>query len=570
MAARRNRRKSTSAPAPTPKPTTPPPGPRPPRPSRDKISFNEGKVLLHLAKTTYTTMIQVIAEAVQNALDADATNIWIAVDEGKRTIVIADDGSGVTIERFGEALRSIGQGVKPSDKLGRFGLGLISPLDKCTHYTFTSRVPGERTGNVWTFRKSDIEVQDSRLTISRAEVKWTVAYNSVMRIFGYTRDTQTAGMTPARIAEFVRDKLGPNMRKRGVTCTLNFKAPDGTTSVLEIKPTDFNGEAFEVVTYTEPDAGDVEFELYRSPKTSKGRRGAVVFSEMDALYPITWPEFKRQAGGLLSEEVRTAFSSGYFEGVIRAKKVELHPNRKKFMPGDQVLGLCIAIELWFEEVGRALYLDEQVREQETRFQRLGVQTLEQFKDLLNDPMFSHLKKVLQALQVGSVSTGHAEVGEGKESPQGGIRSGQGGAGKPRAVGTGESRKPTDTESKGPERPGDTPGVSYGPEGRNRKMVRDNSTGIGIIHEVLPGSDRLWEIDVTSAMIYINVRHPVFLLVEHADTYILQLQEWIIIQALSLLQFPEESRSLLHDYSDSHAREMVVISIIGSRNRRKIN
>ena len=97
MAARRNRRKSTSAPAPTPKPTTPPPGPRPPRPSRDKISFNEGKVLLHLAKTTYTTMIQVIAEAVQNALDADATNIWIAVDEGKRTIVIADDGSGVTI-----------------------------------------------------------------------------------------------------------------------------------------------------------------------------------------------------------------------------------------------------------------------------------------------------------------------------------------------------------------------------------------------------------------------------------------------------------------------------------------
>lgn len=566
MSSRRPRRKPTSTSA-SQKSTTP--KSKPVSNQHDRIGINEGKILLHLAKTVYTTMIQVIAEAVQNGLDADATNIWIAVDESKRTIVIADNGNGVTHERFALALRSVGQGVKGPESLGRFGLGLISPLDKCTYYTFTSREPAATTGNQWTFRKSDIEKQSQNLTIPRIEVKWTETFNSVMRIHNYTSDTQTASMTPQKVAEFVQTKLGPTMRKRGVTCKLHFIAPDGKRSELEIKPTEFLGEPFKVCTYNEPDAGAVEFELFRAPKTTQGRKGSVIFSEMDALFPITWIELQRQTKEFLSSEVREAFNSGYFEGIIRAKGIELHPNRKKFMLTDALIGLCIAIELWYEEVGRALYTDERVREQETRFQRLGVQTLEHFKDLINDPNFSHLKRILHALQMGSVSHGHAEVGEGKQSPQGGLRAGQGGANKPKGIGEGDKRKPIDPKDKGPERTGDTPNVSYGPDGNNRKMVRDNSTGIGIIHETMPGSDRLWEIDVESAMIYINVRHPVFVMVERADTFILQLQEWIIIQALSLLQFPEEARTLLHDFSDSHARELVVVSIIGSSKRRKV-
>lgn len=542
----------------------------PVEPRSYQVSFNEGKVLAHLAKTTYTTLTQAIAEAVQNGLDAEATNIWIAVDEAKRTISIGDNGAGVTAERFGEALRSVGHGIKDPGSLGRFGLGLISPLDKCAYFTFSSRVNQAASGLRWTFRMSEIEAQSENVQIPCANIRWgkNDPWSTVVRIHQYTKDTQTAGMTAERIVEFVQAKLGPAMRKRGVTCTVYFKNKHGESTTLEVKPTEFRGEPFKVFIYEEPDAGVVEFELYRAPKTSQGRKGQIMFSELEALYPITWSEFRNQARNWLSEDVRAAFNSGYFEGIIRAKNVELHPDRRKFVWGDAVVGMCIAIEQWYKDVGVDLYTDERVLEREKRYQRLGAQTMERLKELLNLEGFDHLRNVLQALREGTVASGHAEVESGKETERPGLRAGQGGTGKPRTPNPNPTPRPTKDTEKGPERPGDIPNVSYGPDGQHRNIVRDNSTGIGIIHETLPGSDRLWEIDVKSAMIYINVRHPVFLLVEHADTYILQLQEWIIIQALTMLQFPDEARLLIHDFSDAHAREYVQVSVLGAGKRRR--
>ncbi len=540
-----------------------------PAPIRHRLDVNMGKVILHLAKSTYTTLIAVIVEAVQNALDAKATDIWIAVDERKRIIVVADNGEGVTPEKFTQALLSIGQGIKQPGSLGRFGLGLISPLDKCEYFTFSSREPGATTGYRWTFKAKDIEKMASEPEIPCAKAKWDdlMQYNTAVRINHYTTDTQTAAMTAERIGAQVQAKLGPAMRKLGVTCHLEFADTEGMRTTRVIEPHSFSGEPFEVQTYTEPDAGDVEFELYRAPKTTSGRKGTVMFSEMESLYPITLSEFLRQASDWLSEDVKKALKSGYFEGIIRAKNVELHPNRKKFVWNDAVVGLCIAIEQWYKDIGHELYTDERVQEQEIRLQRLGVQTLERLKELLKLEESEHLRRIIESLHVGTIGSGHTELeGEG-ETEQPGLRSGQGGAGKKRNRDGSTTPRPTGGRRQ-PERTGDKPGVSYGPEGQRRKVVHDSSTGISICHEILPGSDRLWEIDDTTATIYINVRHPVFLLVEHADTYILQLQEWIVLQALSMLMFPVESRELLHDYSDSYAREYVTVSILGSRQRRR--
>ncbi len=539
-------------------------------PSSDAVSFNQGKVIMHLARTTYTTLIQVIAEAVQNALDAHASYIWIVVDERKRSIVVADNGAGVTPQQFAEALRSIGQGVKDPGSIGRFGLGLISPLDKCERFTFTSREPGKPTGHSWRFKASTMEVMSSNLSIPRSQVQWKTddEFNTIMRIFDYTLDTQTASMTAGRVEEFVQSKLGPMLRKQNVTCKLLFRAEDGSEVTKEIKPTDFTGEPFAVYTYQDDDAGEIEFELYRAPRTTQGRQGVVMFSEMDSLYPITWPEFRRQAGSWLSDDTRKALGSGFFQGIIRAKKVELHPNRKKFVWNDAAKSLAMVVEEWYHEVGRQLYTDERVQEQETRLQRLGVQTLDRLKDLLKLDDSEHWRKIIESLREGTIGSGHADLPDEGETPEKGIREGQGGAGKPRHTKDPSEQEPRKRGPKGPERPGDKPGVSWGPEGQHRKRVHDSSTGISICHETLPGSDRLWEIEVESATIFINVRHPVFLMVEHADTFILQLQEWIILQAISLLVFPEDSRELLHDYSDTYAREYVTLSILGSMKRRR--
>ena len=82
---------------------------------------------MHVAKS-YPYLLDVILETIQNAIDSGATRIAIAVDQKKRSVDIVDNGVGATKSKFEEALQSVCQTMKMRDKLGQFGIGLISPL----------------------------------------------------------------------------------------------------------------------------------------------------------------------------------------------------------------------------------------------------------------------------------------------------------------------------------------------------------------------------------------------------------------------------------------------------------
>src|SRR3989344_3717360 len=105
-----------------------------------QIKFNQGRALLHLAGM-YPTLLEVILELVQNALDKDvnATRIWIAINYQTRYLSVRDNGAGSSINRFNLALASVAEpGRKGEGSLGQFGIGLISPLGKCNRFTFIS------------------------------------------------------------------------------------------------------------------------------------------------------------------------------------------------------------------------------------------------------------------------------------------------------------------------------------------------------------------------------------------------------------------------------------------------
>ena len=53
-------------------------------------------VLNHLGRQLYRNFITVIGEAISNAWDADATNVWINIDHSQGTMKIRDDGIGMT------------------------------------------------------------------------------------------------------------------------------------------------------------------------------------------------------------------------------------------------------------------------------------------------------------------------------------------------------------------------------------------------------------------------------------------------------------------------------------------
>ncbi|MBS3954769.1 MAG: ATP-binding protein [Methylomicrobium sp.] len=94
-------------------------------------------VLNHLGRNLYRSFMTVLGEAISNAWDADAENVWIYIDKEDNTLIVKDDGIGMTAEDFQDKFLKIGyskrkDGSKSKGKkrpfIGRKGIGKIALL----------------------------------------------------------------------------------------------------------------------------------------------------------------------------------------------------------------------------------------------------------------------------------------------------------------------------------------------------------------------------------------------------------------------------------------------------------
>lgn len=95
-------------------------------------------VLEHLGVGLYSNVPAVLSEAVANAWDADAENVYINIDPDKGEIVICDDGIGMTANDINEKYLKVGykkrerepnRGITPQFRrppMGRKGIGKLS------------------------------------------------------------------------------------------------------------------------------------------------------------------------------------------------------------------------------------------------------------------------------------------------------------------------------------------------------------------------------------------------------------------------------------------------------------
>src|SRR5437762_1001324 len=98
------------------------------------VGFHMGSTMLHLSGK-YPTLLEVLLETIQNCIDKNSRDIWVTINQKSRNLTIRDDGDGVSGEEFNKALDQIGMTMKKESALGRFGLGLVSPVGKCEKFT---------------------------------------------------------------------------------------------------------------------------------------------------------------------------------------------------------------------------------------------------------------------------------------------------------------------------------------------------------------------------------------------------------------------------------------------------
>ena len=104
----------------------------------DNFNFNISlSVLNHLGRNLYRNFITVLGEAISNSWDADANNVWIYIDKESDSLVIKDDGLGMTSLDFQNKFLKIGYSKRKGGEtttlsgrpfIGRKGIGKLALL----------------------------------------------------------------------------------------------------------------------------------------------------------------------------------------------------------------------------------------------------------------------------------------------------------------------------------------------------------------------------------------------------------------------------------------------------------
>jgi hypothetical protein len=115
-------------------------------------------VLNHLGRNLYRSFGTVLGEAISNAWDAEAKNVWIYIDRENSTLLIKDDGVGMTADdfqqkflRIGYTKRRDGQTTTSSGRpyIGRKGIGKLALLSCADKIAVISKVQsGQYIGGV--------------------------------------------------------------------------------------------------------------------------------------------------------------------------------------------------------------------------------------------------------------------------------------------------------------------------------------------------------------------------------------------------------------------------------------
>jgi hypothetical protein len=108
-------------------------------------------VLNHLGRNLYRNFVTVLGEAISNAWDADAQNVWISFDKAENVFFVKDDGLGMDADDFqnkflkiGYSKRQDGQSNTGSGRpyIGAKGIGKLALLSCAKRITVFSKKAG--------------------------------------------------------------------------------------------------------------------------------------------------------------------------------------------------------------------------------------------------------------------------------------------------------------------------------------------------------------------------------------------------------------------------------------------
>lgn len=529
------------------------------------VNHHQGRALLLIGEM-YPTVPLALFEAVQNALDGNASRIEVDVNLKACTVAIRDNGDGVTRSGLKDALSSVLVSSKTEKgKLGQFGMGLLALLGKCEYFTFTSCHKSSATDySRWTFETESIRAMSDTVTIPVSEVndlicnskgksnqpsKKAVWWRTEVSGFNISPDKLVGGVDADDVRDGIISRFSLKMLENDASIRIRVTSKKGGTIVHDnVKARLFCGKALEARTYRGEKAGITSFELYMAPRSTRNagaKANKVInlqFGIAGDMFRVPAGEFLKSAGDMLPDPIKKGLMLGTLEGVILADKCKLHPNRKGFVVDEAFAEFCEHLLEWYVECGSRLIDSAESDAKDQRYLDTAQQALETLKGALDQEALAKLREAMRSyVEIGSVGDGHARVSRTRTAGLDQIKALTERAGRP--VGPPEGEAPAVDTSNRKEDKSHISATIHTDKGHKRQMVR-GKVGLAFSHSEMPNYPYLWRFYPKDGMVEFNTRHPNWVACERSTAKLRALQVFSGMQALSLFLLPIESHEQL--------------------------
>lgn len=536
------------------------------------VGFHSGNTLGKIS-LTYPTLLTVILELVQNSLDSKAKEINVIIDYVKRTVKVRDDGNGITVERFAAVIGQICGSMKEKDELGKFGMGLLSPIGKCKSFFITSIPKGLNNGyNRWYFDCNKLLNSKEALEIPHSEVSKAIYskkggaiknlevlnYRTEVNLQDFKSDKTITSVSVTELQRQINSRFSEAMKKLDTEVHIYLKTTDEKIDRLSFKASHFGGKKMDTVVYGNATTGQAYFEIYVAPKMAAGRRGEISVGIKDDMFRIGMKDFIKSISHYIGADTLTVLNSGTFEGYIISDACTLHPNRKEFMDDDFLVNLVINIEEWVSNHAKPVLISMKDSQREEWLQVVGSVAMSRLETRLRNSS-SRLLDVIKGFKKGFSVARPKENGQDYKS-------------KDMSSPT-EYKKGKGQKNVLPKDQSDAIKMTVaGPNGQRRRSVTGCNTGLQFVYEELSGNEHHWEFDSETGILTFNMRSNNWETVERSnERNLIDYQERVAMSALRMCCAPEASRQIIFNFLQDGLEDEVSLIVEPSTVRgRKAN
>jgi len=523
-----------------------------PDPNAFEFGFHGGYTISHLAGQ-YASVMMVIIEMIQNALDKYGKNIFVTLrlsnNRTKNFLKVADDGEGATKDELRKRFGKISSKQKGSDKIGHKGIGNLAPLSIANRYSMITRTKDIPYFRFSIDKEQIIQMEKIGSRFEDVEQKQIFENNLPMTTLITVRSIEPSALKaisksdePAvLIAEEISDRFSDRIKQLNVKVVINVENENcAPIERAVVKPQEFPGRKEEITIETK--RGPVVFEMYVSNK--KHRKPKILVNHQSKF------SFSFSNLSDIWQPYQEIFDCGYLQGIIRLDFCELNASRTGFEWNDDLMVFSEAVDEFVKNHAKGFMADLEDESKNERRRQVALEVLDSVYDMFG----SNPNLELSAL-VGLVSAGHKSTGQKGSLTDEGYRTRQytpkpGEDEDDDEQDDAPKKKPSLLPKKGKEKNMTHQSVSD-PTGNRRRRVKGQK---GLTIEFAEGSPEKgyrWRVRLEKGIIQVNVSHKDWQEAEDAGkislrTYIVVL----VVGILTLCHVPEEYKIIFGECYDS--------------------